>query len=90
MILDRRQFILDNTRLQSPPHTPELKLHLADEISIRWPNTRIVLATGYSVATLDMSKRKWPLLKKPFTLSELSAVLNPGSGERRATSKVEE
>ena len=32
----RRQFILDNTRLQRPPHTPELQLHLADEITPIW------------------------------------------------------
>src|SRR3954471_15147924 len=32
----RRAFILENTRLQSPPHTPELSLHLADEITTIW------------------------------------------------------
>ncbi len=35
-IADRRQFILDNTRLQRPPHAPELLLHLADEITPIW------------------------------------------------------
>ena len=35
-IADRRQFILDNTRLQRPPHAPELILHLADEITPIW------------------------------------------------------
>ena len=35
-IADRRAFILANTRLQSPPHTPELRLHLADEITPIW------------------------------------------------------
>ena len=52
-------------------------LALAEEIEIRWPEIRVVLATGYSEATLQMSQRKWPLLKKPFTLSEVSAVLSP-------------
>jgi predicted nicotinamide N-methyase len=33
---DRRGFILANTRLQSPPHTPELRLHLADEVTPIW------------------------------------------------------
>ena len=33
MITDPRAFILDNTRLQHPPHAPELILHLADEIT---------------------------------------------------------
>jgi predicted nicotinamide N-methyase len=36
IIADRRAFILANTRLQSPPHTPELCLHLADEITPIW------------------------------------------------------
>jgi predicted nicotinamide N-methyase len=38
-ITDRRAFILANTRLQSPPHTPELRLHLADEITPIWTLT---------------------------------------------------
>ncbi|HUO11934.1 MAG TPA: 50S ribosomal protein L11 methyltransferase [Caulobacteraceae bacterium] len=33
---DRRAFILANTRLLAPPHTPELRLHLADEITPIW------------------------------------------------------
>jgi predicted nicotinamide N-methyase len=33
---DRRAFILDNTRLQAPPHTPELQLWLADEVTPIW------------------------------------------------------
>ena len=40
----RRQFILDNTRLQRPPHTPELQLHLADEITPIWKLTEEALA----------------------------------------------
>jgi predicted nicotinamide N-methyase len=32
-------FILANTRLQTPPHTPELVLHLADEITPIWKMT---------------------------------------------------
>jgi predicted nicotinamide N-methyase len=35
----RRAFILENTRLQAPPHTPELQLHLADEITPIWRMT---------------------------------------------------
>jgi predicted nicotinamide N-methyase len=38
-IADRRAFILANTRLQSPPHVPELRLHLADEITPIWRMT---------------------------------------------------
>jgi predicted nicotinamide N-methyase len=35
----RRAFILANTRLQPPPHTPELQLHLADEVTPIWRMT---------------------------------------------------
>ena len=36
---DRRAFIVANTRLQAPPHAPELRLHLADEITPIWKLT---------------------------------------------------
>ncbi|MBL8556820.1 MAG: methyltransferase [Phenylobacterium sp.] len=44
MIADRRQFILDNTRPQRPPHTPELTLRLADEITPIWKMTEEALS----------------------------------------------
>ena len=43
MINDRRAFIVDNTRLQAPPHAPELVLHLADEITPIWRLTEEAL-----------------------------------------------
>jgi predicted nicotinamide N-methyase len=43
MITDRRAFITDNTRLQAPPHAPELSLHLADEITPIWRLTEEAL-----------------------------------------------
>ena len=39
----RRDFILANTRLQAPPHAPELVLHLADEITPIWRMTEEAL-----------------------------------------------
>jgi predicted nicotinamide N-methyase len=33
---NRRTFILSNTRLQRPPHVPELQLYLADEVMPTW------------------------------------------------------
>lgn len=39
----RRAFIRDNTRLQAPPHTPELQLHLADEVTPIWKLTEEAL-----------------------------------------------
>ena len=40
----RREFIAANTRLQAPPHVPELLLHLADEITPIWKLTEEALA----------------------------------------------
>jgi predicted nicotinamide N-methyase len=39
----RRAFVLENTRLQRPPHTPELELRLADEITPIWRMTEEAL-----------------------------------------------
>ena len=43
VIDDPRAFILKNTRLQHPPHTPEIALHLADEITPIWRLTEEAL-----------------------------------------------
>ncbi len=40
-----RDFILDNTGLQAPPHVPEIRLHLADEAHDLWRRTEEELAT---------------------------------------------
>ncbi|THD82042.1 MAG: methyltransferase [Phenylobacterium sp.] len=40
----RRAFILANTALESPPHTPELRLHLATEVTPIWKLTEEALA----------------------------------------------
>jgi predicted nicotinamide N-methyase len=39
----RRAFIRENTRVQTPPHTPELSLHLADEVTPIWRLTEEAL-----------------------------------------------
>lgn len=39
----RRDFIVANTRLQRPPHAPEIQLHLADEITPIWKLTEEAL-----------------------------------------------
>jgi predicted nicotinamide N-methyase len=44
MLSNRRAFILQHTRLQHPPHTPELCLYLADEVLPLW--TMIEQDTG--------------------------------------------
>ena len=43
VIKDPHAFIRDNTRLQQPPHAPELSLHLADEITPIWRMTEEAL-----------------------------------------------
>lgn len=43
VIADRRAFILEHTRLQRPPHAPELQLHLADEVTPLWRLTEEAL-----------------------------------------------
>ena len=43
MIVDQREFILANTRPQRPPHTPEIVLHLADEVTPIWRMTEEAL-----------------------------------------------
>lgn len=43
MILDRQAFIAENTRLQRPPHTPELWLHMADDVTPIWRMTEEAL-----------------------------------------------
>jgi predicted nicotinamide N-methyase len=43
MISDPRAFIIENTRLQRPPHAPELELYLADEITPIWRMTEEAL-----------------------------------------------
>ena len=39
----RRDFIAANTRRQRPPHTPEIELYLADEITPIWKLTEEAL-----------------------------------------------
>lgn len=39
----RLAFIREHTRLQAPPHTPELRLHLADEVTPIWRMTEEAL-----------------------------------------------
>ncbi len=43
MIADPRAFILQHTRLQRPPHAPEIVLHLATEIEPIWRMTEDAL-----------------------------------------------
>lgn len=44
-------------------------LSLAAELTTRWPNTRVLLMTGYAPSRLGQVK--WPHITKPFTPSQL-------------------
>jgi predicted nicotinamide N-methyase len=43
---DFRRFILENTSVLSPPHVPEIRLHLADEAHELWHRTESELRTS--------------------------------------------
>jgi predicted nicotinamide N-methyase len=43
LVLDRREFILEHTRLQRPPHAPEIQLYLASELEPIWRSTEDAL-----------------------------------------------
>jgi predicted nicotinamide N-methyase len=44
MSLEARRFILENTSILSPPHVPEVCLHLASEAHELWHRTEEQLA----------------------------------------------
>ena len=43
MSIQTREFILHNTRLQSPPFIPELQLYLGDDVMALWTRTQLEL-----------------------------------------------
>jgi predicted nicotinamide N-methyase len=43
-ISDRTRFIFDNTEVLAPPHVPEIRLHLASDVSDLWHKTEGELA----------------------------------------------
>ena len=53
MISDPAAFILKNTRLQRPPHAPEIALHLADEVTPLWR------LTGEALGELGLPPPFW-------------------------------
>jgi DNA-binding NtrC family response regulator len=64
-------------------------IHLAQEVSERHPNLRVLLTTGYSEVTAAGESR-FAILRKPFTLSDLERAVRDamvgagGSAPRRA------
>jgi two-component system, cell cycle sensor histidine kinase and response regulator CckA len=48
-------------------------LSLAAELTTRWPNTRVLLMTGYAPSRLGQVR--WPHITKPFTPSQLLTLV---------------
>jgi CheY-like chemotaxis protein len=63
-------------------------LEIAREIRNRHPGLPIVLMTGYSEALLRGSPEGLPVLAKPFSSSDLEAVLQQVQGRRAETAAV--
>ncbi|MFZ5663011.1 MAG: PAS domain S-box protein [Pseudomonadota bacterium] len=59
-------------------------LEFAREVERRHPELAVVLATGYSHTLAAGGELRWPLLRKPFTVEELSQVLGRVMRQRRA------
>jgi PAS domain S-box-containing protein len=59
---------------------------LADEVSARYPAIGIQLATGYDQVSLDdksrITKQRFPVLSKPYNLTELSKSIRLLVGEK--------
>jgi CheY-like chemotaxis protein len=50
-------------------------LELARRIEDRWPNVPVLLTSGYSHVLAQDARHGFPLLRKPYSVEELSAAL---------------
>lgn len=52
-------------------------LDLAGVIETRWPDTRVLLTSGYAGDDADLGSAlpKWPLLRKPYTAEDLRGLI---------------
>lgn len=57
-------------------------LELARRVRSRWPAIKIVLTSGYSHVLADDAHHGFTLLHKPYSVEELSGVLQGGKHER--------
>lgn len=57
-LLPAREFILENTRLQSLPHVPEVTLHLGDDVMVIWEKVTEYL--GETAAPPPFWAFAWP------------------------------
>ena len=52
-------------------------IELANRVSEVWPNMRVVLSSGFPGEAEALRNTPWAFLPKPYTPSQLRAVLKP-------------
>ena len=60
---------------------------LGHRIHARWPRIPVILTTGYSDALAADARHGFPLLRKPYSVDELSRVLQDAMRNRRPAPK---
>jgi CheY-like chemotaxis protein len=50
-------------------------VELAQQVARRWPRLEVILTSGYSHVLADEGTHGFPLLKKPYSIDGLVAVL---------------
>ncbi|WP_245445228.1 response regulator [Rhizobium anhuiense] len=63
-------------------------LELAVEIQSRYPNTSVILMTGYSDALEQGARTEFPVLSKPFTRADMLAAFAAAAAKRSSASVV--
>ena len=53
-------------------------VELAQQVSQRWPHIEVILTSGYSHIIVEEGTHGFPLLKKPYSIDGLMAVLRRG------------
>jgi PAS domain S-box-containing protein len=59
-------------------------MDLAKQIERRWPGRRVVLTSGYSHVLAEEGSHGFPLLRKPYSVDQLMAVLGVDASDDRA------
>jgi signal transduction histidine kinase len=55
-------------------------VNLAEQISLKHPGVRVVLATGYPESAANLDRERFALLMKPYTVEQLDEALRPQDG----------
>jgi PAS domain S-box-containing protein len=54
-------------------------IELGQQINARWPHLEVILTSGYSHVLVEKGAHGFPLLKKPYSIEGLLAILRQGS-----------